>query len=304
MLKLTRWIYDADQTNAICGLEYLRMLGYHRHHATYPLETHHHQAAFEFVFIEKGKATWEVDGIYYPTNAGDLFHTRPHELHRARYSMIEPCQLWWFIIDTPSLAHTEDTPWFLTSHQEASVIMDQLHTLPRVIQIGDAFSKQMYQLRQIIEHRDALHVLRAQMKILDVLIMLTEHAEITQTNQEVVDFKKHLSDSLSADGSWRPHIDEIAQQFGYSASHFHKLFREQVGLSPIAYLERLRIEQACRLLEQTNDKITTIAIQMGYASSQHFATMFQRYMGYTPSQWRWQSSQKEITSINKPIEHK
>jgi hypothetical protein len=45
---------------------------------------HKHPAAFEFSFIEKGKAFWEV--------SGELFETRAGEMHSAGYNILEPCR--------------------------------------------------------------------------------------------------------------------------------------------------------------------------------------------------------------------
>ncbi|WP_081824398.1 helix-turn-helix transcriptional regulator [Paenibacillus sp. UNC451MF] len=58
------------------------------------------------------------------------------------------------------------------------------------------------------------------------------------------------------------------------------------GQSPANYMDRLRIELACQILLQKEISVTTVAMDIGYKTSQHFATVFKKYMGLSPSQWR------------------
>ena len=71
-----------------------------------------------------------------------------------------------------------------------------------------------------------------------------------------------------------------------SPSHFFRTFQEYTGLPPWYFIERARIKQACGLLVEGTDTVTEIANELGYASSQHFATVFKRITGMTPIQWR------------------
>ena len=286
MSTQTRWIYPVEGSNGIEGQDSLIMLGYQNFNSAYKLDFHHHDNAFEFVFIEKGKATWEVDGELYPTHAGDLFHTRPNEIHRARSNVIEPSSLWWIVVSIPQPQDGPSSIDFLTDKEQTQAILQQLQNLPRIVPAGNKFGQIFMKLRRAIELRDGLTRLRVNLRILDLLLHIIELTPLSQHKPQATDYKPYLQRKLSEDWSWRPTVTEIARELNYSASHFSKLFREQAGLSPIAYLERLRIEQACHLLQTSQSKMTEIANLLGYYSSQHFASTFQRYTGYSPTAWR------------------
>ena len=65
-----------------------------------------------------------------------------------------------------------------------------------------------------------------------------------------------------------------------------RCFRERYGTSPKVYQELLRIDEARRMLTCTALDITSIATELGFSSSQHFATQFRRLAGCTPSTYR------------------
>ncbi|WP_376768318.1 helix-turn-helix domain-containing protein [Litoribacterium kuwaitense] len=58
------------------------------------------------------------------------------------------------------------------------------------------------------------------------------------------------------------------------------------GQSPTAFVDRLKIDDACRQLSSNQISITQLAYDLGFKTSQHFATVFKKYTGHTPSHWR------------------
>jgi AraC-like DNA-binding protein len=64
--------------------------------------------------------------------------------------------------------------------------------------------------------------------------------------------------------------------------HFQRAF----GCSPKQYQIRARMDEARRLLRETHLPITDIAMELGFCSSQHFATQFLAHIGKTPSEFR------------------
>lgn len=286
MSKNIRWIYRSTDADALIGLDDLEMLGYHSRNSTYKLDFHTHHQAYEFVYIEKGKSTWEVDGVYYTTHAGDLFFTKPGALHRGRYDVMEPCQLWWMLLNAPAQQAQETWSWLKCSLEESCSLQHQLEQLPRITHLGTRFAEHFSKLKEAIEQRDALSNLKVRNVLLTILFALFEQASMSTQKQNTAELTQVMKTTLARDWTWRPRVDEIAEKLGYSPSHFFKLFREQSGLSPISYMERLRIDEACQTLQLTDDKITDISNRLGYATSQHFATSFIRHTGYTPSAWR------------------
>lgn len=74
------------------------------------------------------------------------------------------------------------------------------------------------------------------------------------------------------------------ERTGYSVSHFRKLFREQVGRSPLDYLHHVRIEQSRRMLQQYQGiyTIKQIALSCGFDDPYWFSRLFKQCTGMAP----------------------
>ena len=83
-------------------------------------------------------------------------------------------------------------------------------------------------------------------------------------------------------------VGEIAAQVGYSPSHFVSLFSARTGQTPIACLNQLRIQMACRLLDQTHMKINQICHKVGIDDCFYFSRLFRKEMGISPTDYREQ----------------
>lgn len=81
-------------------------------------------------------------------------------------------------------------------------------------------------------------------------------------------------------------LQEIAEEIGYSASHFSTLFKKQTGHSPLAYFNLLKIQQACNLLDTTDIKINQLCYKIGIEDTYYFSRLFTKIMGMSPREYR------------------
>jgi AraC family L-rhamnose operon transcriptional activator RhaR len=81
-------------------------------------------------------------------------------------------------------------------------------------------------------------------------------------------------------------INEIASRHFLSESILRKKFSEMLGISPKQYIINLRLEEAKRLLQQTNKAIEYISSEVGFTSSSRFYDLFVKWVGVTPMEWR------------------
>lgn len=90
--------------------------------------------------------------------------------------------------------------------------------------------------------------------------------------------EEHFSEELS--------LAEISALAGVSPRHFDRMFAATLGVTPKAYLARLRVARARVLLKTTRRPVTEIAFDCGYADSNYFARVFRRLTGSSPQQYR------------------
>lgn len=89
-------------------------------------------------------------------------------------------------------------------------------------------------------------------------------------------------------------LQELAESANLSSYHFARTFKTLTGQSPMHYFMQLRLQQACHLLDTTQQPIKQIACTVGYADPQHFSRIFRRAIGMTPNAYRiWSSPAPE-----------
>lgn len=88
----------------------------------------------------------------------------------------------------------------------------------------------------------------------------------------------HLTEAVS--------LADLASASGLTCMHFAAQFRAATGLRPHEYLLRRRIETAQDLLANTDLPLVEAALSVGFQTQAHFTTVFKRFVGQTPAQWR------------------
>ena len=97
--------------------------------------------------------------------------------------------------------------------------------------------------------------------------------------RRVVDYMRaHLDQRLS--------LADLARVGGLSPSRFVRAFHRAIGDPPHRFLVKLRMEQACHLLEHTDLLITEVALRCGFDQPSRFSTMFRKLEGASPTSWR------------------
>lgn len=84
--------------------------------------------------------------------------------------------------------------------------------------------------------------------------------------------------------SWT--LEELAKRVGQSRSVLAERFTEIVGMPPMHYLAKWRIQLSCELLKRNDANLSEIAAEVGYESDSAFSRAFKRIAGVTPSAWR------------------
>jgi AraC family transcriptional regulator len=106
-----------------------------------------------------------------------------------------------------------------------------------------------------------------------------EKVDFRMAANEVVEFMHtHLQERIT--------LTELARVGRLSVSRFARVFKEEVGVAPIEYLQELRLSRAKRLLRDTEQTITEVALGCGFNSSSYFCRCFQSRFSSSPSAFR------------------
>jgi len=81
-------------------------------------------------------------------------------------------------------------------------------------------------------------------------------------------------------------LDKMAEAAGLSTAHFSTMFRKSTGESPHEFVLRLRVERAKGMLRTADARVLDIAVACGFKTQQHFARVFRRLCGTSPTEYR------------------
>jgi AraC-like DNA-binding protein len=81
-------------------------------------------------------------------------------------------------------------------------------------------------------------------------------------------------------------IEVLADMCNMSETHFRRLFVEYMNMTPVEYINLVRVQMACENMKKTSDPMNVIAIKSGFATTTTFNRNFKRIVGVTPYRWK------------------
>jgi len=116
-------------------------------------------------------------------------------------------------------------------------------------------------------------------KLLTFLQLQEQTSGTEGTLRKILEYlNNHYTEALSRKA--------LSMAVGYNESYLSHLFTETMRTSIPEYINTLRIDDACRLLQETNHTVSQISSQLGFTSIRNFNRVFLKRMGITPSQYR------------------
>jgi AraC-like DNA-binding protein len=245
-------------------------------HYSLPAHDHPH---YELLYILRGARGVEVDGRPYTAHGGDLMLFRPNQRHRE-----------WACSEQISYMVLRFDPERL---QDADIAMPTADLLPPVMRLPGRERFVDLLGRMLEEHRRPQEDSRALLGIylVEFLVLLqraVREAGIAADGDGDTGMQRIRRALALMQRSWNESLslDELAAEAFMSPSHFAHVFKQVTGESPKSYQIRERLEQACRLLAETDQSAAEIALQLGYDTPSFFYRQFKSKMGLTTGEYR------------------
>jgi len=115
--------------------------------------------------------------------------------------------------------------------------------------------------------------------------------------RRIIDFvRSHYRHKLS--------VAEIAAAGRISVSTQERLFRQILGLTPMAYLRRIRLNAACRLLRESDETLSKIAVDCGFNDQPSMTRAFRVELRITPARYRQRFSERSASGARRSATEK
>ena len=112
----------------------------------------------------------------------------------------------------------------------------------------------------------------------DLQTMDTHNPEAERLRPAIQYIKEHYMEEI--------YVGTLADVCALSETHFRRLFHECTHLSPLEYINSVRIHNACVILRSTDKTIRSVAFDTGFTSVSTFQRNFRRYVGMATHEWR------------------
>lgn len=117
------------------------------------------------------------------------------------------------------------------------------------------------------------------------IISLIEYAETMRDGGAVLPALKHIKNNLNTAVS----IEELSSLCAMSESNFRRNFKKETGLSPVKYINTLKVSMAKDLLKSEEITMNEITEYLGFFDKAYFCKVFKKIAGITPAEYRKKS---------------
>lgn len=253
-----------------------------------PIDCLHFHNHMEIGFCYWGEGILDLDGKEVPYS-GDMFSIIPKKFpHTTNAEGHGPSSWEYLFIDVDKFltAIYQDNPHM------AEKMIRRVNRKAHFCRVEEK-SEIAVLIRQIIEiMRDRKELYLEEVKGLTLALMM----QIARWNKAEEDIMEtHGGNSATISGaleyisrhfSEQLKVEELAEMFHVSETHFRRVFTENMGKTPMEYINWIRINAACEQLKRTKDSISTIAVNVGFSTLTTFNRNFRKLMKVSPQEWR------------------
>ena len=246
--------------------------------------THQHKY-FELVYVLRGKATRKLSDDMVPVSAGDYYVANPRSAHgyenlqnlEVIHCLFYPEHIHQALKDCPSISS-------LLSNRilRFGVPMD-IPIADRVFHDSDGSVRRIIKSmeKEYAERRTGyMEMLRCYLT--QALVHAARASETPFSHEAVTKVMEHLKSHYAETLS----LDTLSQLVDYTPQYLSNLFSNEVGMSIQEFLQRLRMEEACKLLTNTTLSMAEVAAAVGYQDTRYFSKIFRRYQVMSPKEYR------------------
>lgn len=108
-------------------------------------------------------------------------------------------------------------------------------------------------------------------------------------------------DHVHAQYGQRITVGDLAKRCGFSESHFMRVFKQRMKMTPYAFVEQVRMFHASDALRRTAASVAEIAVNSGFCDPSSFVKRFKRFTGHTPLAYRRQQQDRKRTALAIPV---
>ncbi len=247
---------------------------------TYEIDLHSHDE-FEIYINLSGDVSFLVENNLYSISRGDAIIARPGETHHCIYRSDATHKLFWILFDCKTNPLIAD---FFLKYTGHNCVSPPENLKNELLELGFTL------LDNNLSYSDKLYYFLRLLKILEIGAQENSRKKnaLPSDFQQILDYiDNHIGETLQ--------ISDITEFFYISPSTLERKFKKYVGLKPLEFIQKKKLNMAAELL-RSGESVLNAGLAAGYTDSSYFIQLFKRMFGETPFQYqkRFQAQQKNI----------
>lgn len=249
-----------------------------------PAHWHDH---IEWIYVREGEARVQIDGSYETLGRGELAFVNSKQLHSA-VSLVPGTVLICIVFNE---ALVRGGGMDITEHHYFVPYLQRQHRWPNWMRAGAPGIEEMNAAfsRVVAEFDGKLpgYELLVKAELLRIFGLYFRFAEreavqLPNRSQQPHDFTSLLQ-TLRERYNETISVGEAARMVSLSPNHFCKIFKQVTGKTFVDYIHILRVQEAERLLRDTDEPIAAIADRVGFSNMTYFGRVFKKVRNQAPS---------------------
>jgi AraC-like DNA-binding protein len=268
---------------AFLGFPEVPVFGRYEYCSAHPgLKTHTHPGTIEICYLERGCQTYRAGGREYNLVGGDVFVIARGEPHDTGGHAEDRGILYWLNLRIPEPGEST----LMLPPAESAALIATLSNLPERHFAGRPVLKTIFNDIFCLCEQPAKPLTRV--AIGNELVRCVLEVTSSAYRQEGLHRSPRIAtivERIKRDPGVNYSLLNLAEEAGLSLSRFKTKFKAQMGVAPHEFILRCKIETAKTFLLSQNRSVTDTAMELGFSSSQYFATVFRRFTQQTPMEF-------------------
>lgn len=238
---------------------------------------------WELVYVDRGKVIIRADDRRITLSEGEVVFHQPNEFHAIRNAGVTTnIFIISFTCKSPLMNFFRNYSGILP--KEAKPLIEQLlRTGAETFDLHAAFPHKRSDAPPDGEQRIRLNLELLLLSVYrpqsEMVLPLSPVSSTDEFSSQIIQWmEEHIYERLSA--------EDLCLQFHYHKSRLYELFRKSTGTTPLRYFNRLKIEEAKRLILEKRQSFSEISEMLNFDNPLYFSRVFKLYTGISPSAYR------------------
>ena len=243
---------------------------------TMPRTMHEHKNLAEILIVDDGAGIFIIDGERYTAKKGDLILYNSGTVHDEFGGSGNGLSTYCVAVSNLKLANL---PVNKILPEEFSPILPSGEYFDELLSIFRAIERESYRP----SGAETANLLALAL-VAKICTLIKTHGQ--PRREKIPSVSRLAKDFIDEHYTENIKLEDIARAVGANVYNLAKVFKAEIGISPMRYVVLRRLGEAQNLLINTDMTITRIALSVGYNNSNYFQNVFKDFMQMTPREYR------------------